>query len=107
MGQQLAGLNLLAKGLQNRLAAKSSRFSADAAEIANVANQVLDQVRRQSHGLYPIELEKRGLATALMSLASDARHLFGIACEAESPRRMPRLGTITALHLYRWRTCSG
>lgn len=101
VGQQLAGLNLLAKGLQNRLAAKSSRFSADAAEIANVANQVLDQVRRQSHGLYPIELEKRGLATALMSLASDARHLFGIACEAESPRRMPRLGTTTALHLYR------
>lgn len=101
VGQQLAGLNLLAKGLQNRLVASAPSMAPAAAEIVDLANQVLDKVRRQSHGLYPIELEKRGLATALLSLAADARHLYGIDCTAESPRRMPRLSTVTALHLYR------
>jgi two-component system sensor kinase FixL len=101
LGQQLTGVALLSRALQSKLAATGHPASADAADIAELTNRVLNDLKRQAHGLYPVELERHGLAAALEELAVNHRSLFGIACEFRASGTVPYIETGTALHLYR------
>lgn len=101
LGQQLTGVALLAKALQNRLARDRHPAAADAAEVATMAARVLDDMRREAHGLYPVELERRGLAVALEELALTTRQLHGVDCRFEPRGELPPLDKAAALHLYR------
>lgn len=101
LGQQLTGVTLLTKALQGRLARDRHPAQADAAELAGLLARVLSDMRRQAHGLYPVELEQRGLTAALEELALGQRQLYGIDCRFALVGRLPALDKSTALHLYR------
>lgn len=101
LGQQLTGVALLAKALQGRLAAQGDPAQADAKDIADLTSRVLNDVKRHAHGLYPVELERHGLAVALEELANNLQSLFGVPCAFEMRGEPPLLDTPTALHLYR------
>jgi PAS domain S-box-containing protein len=101
LGQQLTGVTLLAKALHGRLAREGHAAQGDAAEIAAQLGRVLDDMRRQAHGLYPVELEREGLACALEELALTHRQLYRIDCRFERRGSMPPVEKSAALHLYR------
>lgn len=101
LGQHLTGVTLLAKALQGRLARDQHPAQADAAEIAAMLGRVLTEMRRHAHGLYPVELEQRGLAAALEELALSYRQLFEVDCRLTTAGVMPALDKNAALHLYR------
>lgn len=101
LGQQLTGVALLAKALQGKLANSGHPSQDDARDIADLTSRVLNDVKRHAHGLYPVELERRGLAAALEELALNLRSLFGFSCTFEQRGDVPRLDLRTALHFYR------
>lgn len=101
LGQQLTGLALLARALHSRLAADRHSAAADADELARQMARVLEDMRRQAHGLYPVELERSGLQVALEELALTHRQLFGVQCQVTIQGKFPPLEKSHALHLYR------
>lgn len=101
LGQQLTGVTLLTKALQGRLTRDQHPAQTDAAEIAELLGRVLSDMRRQAHGLYPVELERSGLTTALEELALTHRQLYGIECRYTQRGTLPVFDKSTSLHLYR------
>lgn len=101
LGQQLTGVALLAKALQSKLSNHGLPCQEEARDIADLTSRVLNDVKRHAHGLYPVELERRGLAAALEELALNQRSLFGVSCTFEVRGPMPDMELRTALHLYR------
>ena len=101
LGQHLTGVALLAKALQGKLTKLGHPAAADAGDIANLTGRTLNDLKRQAHGLYPVELERHGLTAALEELAANQRSLFGLACTLTVRGRIPDFDTPIALHLYR------
>ena len=101
LGQQLTGVALLAKALQSKLTRDQHPAAADAGEIARLTSETLNEVKRQAHGLYPVELERRGLTTALEELVANHHSRFGVRCTFTAHGAMPNLETNLALQVYR------
>ncbi len=101
LGQQFTGVALLAKALQGRLEKSGHPASTDAADIAALASRTLTDLKRQAHGLYPVELERNGLTAALEELALHQRELFQVRCELKVQGPIAELEKTVALHLYR------
>jgi len=101
LGQQLTGVALLTKALQNKLDREAHPVARDAAGISELMSKILVDLKRQAHGLYPVELERHGLTAALEELAANQRLLLGLECRLEVSGDIPDIETTTALHLYR------
>ena len=78
--QQLAGVALLAKALAQKLSTVAPNEAAEAAEIADLVSQAIDQTRDLARGLAPVEIEVSGLAPALQKLAATVERLHHISC---------------------------
>lgn len=101
LGQQFTGVALLAKALQNKLEKTGHPSAEEAGDIAKLAGQTLVDLKRQAHGLYPVELERNGLTAALAELASNQGDLFRVSCVLDVTGQIPALEKSVALHLYR------
>lgn len=101
LGQQLTGIALLTKTLENQLRDARLVEAEQASVLVNHLNASISTVRSMAHGLYAQEAEKRGLATSLLRLAKQATELTGIACEAHVGDSLPELRPEVSLHLYR------
>lgn len=100
IGQEITGLSLLAKALANKMA-DQPKLRGEANAIASLAAKLLKDVKRQAHGLYPVELERNGLSAALRELAINQESLFRIECTYEEPSPIRPLDKATGLHIYR------
>ncbi len=78
--QQLAGVALLAKALARKLTTVAPGEAAEAAEIADLVSQSINQTRDLARGLAPVEIEMEGFAPALQKLASSVERLHHISC---------------------------
>lgn len=101
LGQQLTGISLLTKALERRLLAGDHPGKEDAAKISQLAREAIDETKRLAHGLYPTELEKHGLQTALEELAERQSSVYRIRCTYEGDVNLPAFDKSTSLHLYR------
>ncbi len=105
VSQHLAGLTMIARVLQAKIGRLEDEpawdLAQDATRIADLADTALKQVKNISHGLYPVELERNGLGTALEQLANQQDELFQISCVFKNRYRLPRLDRTVAVHLYR------
>lgn len=90
IGQSLTAIKLNLEALTRRIA--DERVRGLAAEIAGVAGQVLDQVRRLSLDLRPPQLDDLGLLAALQWLVKRHTRDDGPAIELVAPDDLPRLG---------------
>jgi PAS domain S-box-containing protein len=100
LGQQLTGIALLSRALQQRLAARNARAAGEAHAIADLANQAAGQSRALARGLCPVELREDGLADALRQLAADTEKIFGIPCEFRCETPAPVADSAVATHLF-------
>lgn len=90
IGQSLTAIKLSLEALALRSADQTARGLAD--EIAGVAGEVLDQVRRLSLDLRPPQLDDLGLSAALHWLVKRHTRQGGPAIVLEAPQELPRLG---------------
>ena len=100
LGQQLAGIALLSRALQQRLAAREARAAEEARTIMDLANQAAAQSRALARGLCPVELTEDGLIDALRELAANTEKIFGIPCELRCEPPALVADSAVATHLY-------
>jgi hypothetical protein len=100
LGQILTGIAVKSKFLELKLKHKSLDESADAAEIGNLANELIVQTRRLAKTLHPVDLKCEGLASAFRMLASHVESLFKVSCQVKCKNDPPIQDPITAAHLY-------
>ncbi len=98
--QQLAGLAFMTSTLAEELEEKGIPDSAQANRISAMINEVIDQTRGVARGLFPVQLEEKGLVVALEELAATASEMFQINCQFASEEPPAVVENEIALHLY-------
>lgn len=101
LGQQLTGISLLAKSLAVQLKDQSCAHAAAALEIEQLAKKAVGETKRLARGLFPTELRKNGLLSALDHLTDTLSTLYSVKCEFEGEEDLPMLGPSSSLHFYR------
>lgn len=101
LGQQLTGIAILTKVLEQKLQRKTLPEAASAKEIASLVNQAVEETRQLSRGLHPVALDENGLMSALQSLAMTTQSLFRVSCTFRCVRPVLVRDASTAVHLYR------
>jgi PAS domain S-box-containing protein len=102
LGQELTGVALMLRGLENRIHERCPELVANINEIVGHLNQSIETARALARGLLPVRTETGGLTEALRALAERSRDLYGLEvnfraemCPALS------LSETNASHLYR------
>ena len=101
VGQLLTGVAMRCKAIENRLVDLGLPEAGDAARLSELAGKAVDKSRDLAGMLYPAELERNGLISALEALAEGIRDQVGVTCEIQSNAMCARYDTGRALHLYR------
>src|SRR6185503_10762854 len=101
LGQLLTGLGFLAQALEQKLAQKTPDAAADASQIGQLAAQALAHTRTLSSGLFPVELETKGLVPALQELAYNVEKLLRISCTVEATPGLEVSDNPSAEQIYR------
>lgn len=77
--QQLAGIELMSRALEQTLATKSKADSDRVGQIAAHVRNVISHTRSLARGLAPVTLESEGLMSALDELAVNIKRSFNVA----------------------------
>lgn len=101
LGQQLTGIAIISKVLEQKLERQSVNEASDAREIAQLVNEAVSQTRQLSRGLHPVALDENGLMSALKALAGTTQNVFGVACVFKCNKPVLVKDTSVATHLYR------
>jgi signal transduction histidine kinase len=102
LGQHLTGIACLSSALQARLKGKKGNndLAEQAAAIANLVQEAIQQTRALARGLCPVQIESEGLQSALEDLAYTVQHVHKVKCRLEA-----NTGTVAdhavSMHLYR------
>ncbi|MCH8024293.1 MAG: sensor histidine kinase, partial [Candidatus Marinimicrobia bacterium] len=101
LGQKLTGIAFLGQALAHRLEGTSEELSDDAARIAQQANEAINSARRLARELYPVNLERNDLESALAELVAGVESYSGITCEMSCDITVPLKDHQIMTHLYR------
>jgi two-component system CheB/CheR fusion protein len=99
--QHLAGIEMLAQVLAQKLGSKSKDASARATEIAKAVREGISQTRLLARGLSPVTLEAEGLMSALTELALNTEKMFRVRCVLDCPEVVKFDDHAAATHLFR------
>ncbi|QIF02357.1 response regulator [Roseimicrobium sp. ORNL1] len=101
LGQTLAGVDVLLEVLKKRLASNSPGDADAVASISSYVKEAIQQTRMLARGLSPVEVERKGLMSALKALAEHAGLLFKVSCSFECDDAVEVQDHAKATHLYR------
>lgn len=101
LGAQLTGMSLIAKRLENRLAASGSEESGEAGKVLQLAKSALEWTHDLCRSLSPAVLEAQGLTEALRELCANAQSIFGVRCQLETEGEGLAVEVAPSVHLYR------
>jgi PAS domain S-box-containing protein len=101
ISQQLTGIALLCKVLEQQLAARSIPEAERARQIEVLVADALHQTKILARGLAPVELEAGDLSAALESLAVSAETIHRVSCIFKSSRETVTVDRAAAIHVYR------
>jgi PAS domain S-box-containing protein len=102
LGQELTGIALLLRGLENRAEREAPALSPSIEEVALLVNDAIFTTRALARGLSPVTFDRGGLSLALEELARRLSTIFHIDVRCEADDTLDRgLESVNALHLYR------
>ena len=101
LGQQLAGLAFMTKGLELKLAKRHAREAPSAAKIHSLVQQAINHARGLARDLATLDLKGDDLPAALDGLARHAAETFSISCQFKAEGTLPVLESNTASQLYK------
>jgi PAS domain S-box-containing protein len=102
LGQELTGIALLLRGLENRAEREAPALSPSIEEVALLVNDAIFTTRALARGLSPVTFDRGGLALALEELARRLSAMFHIDVRCEADDSLDHgLASVNALHLYR------
>jgi signal transduction histidine kinase len=101
LGQTLTAVNVLSSALGSRLERSDAASAATARQVVEQARLALDQVRRLSRGMFPVDVESRDMMTALRELAAATGSIHKIRVDVDGDVVDSRLENRVVTHLYR------
>jgi PAS domain S-box-containing protein len=102
LGQELTGIALLLRGLENRAEREAAELSPAIEEVALLVNDAIFTTRALARGLSPVTFDRGGLSLALEELARRLSAMFHINVRCEADDKLDGgLESVNALHLYR------
>jgi PAS domain S-box-containing protein len=99
LGQNLTGLALLGKALQERLITRAPEEAEAAGQLVALANDVLSDCREIARGFSLVTL--KSLQDGLFELAENAESRLGLACHCQIDELPKGLDPSVKMHLYR------
>lgn len=101
LGQHLAGIELMSRVLEQKLAEKSKAAAAEVATISKHVREAISQTRALARGLSPVAADPNGLMAALQDMASNTASLYRVRCELRCPEPVLVADAAPANHLFR------
>ena len=101
IGQYLTAITFKSKVLENRLKALNIIEAAEAEALTQLINQTSVHARNISKTLFPVELEKKGLETALQNLLAFMETQFKASCKLDYQLPAGPINILMAIHLFR------
>lgn len=101
LGQKLAGIALMTKGLELRLSKQKAQEAGEAAKIHGLIQQAMNHASEVAHDLATLGADDKELPDALRELASRAHELYAIPCRFEAAGSIPPLKPNVATQLYK------
>ena len=101
LGQTLTAVNVLSSALGNRLERTDATGAATARQVVEQATLALDQVRRLSRGMFPVDVESRDMMAALRELAAATGSIHKVRVDVDGDVLDARLENRVVTHLYR------
>ncbi len=99
--QHLVSLAFDANSLRREMASKKYPEERIARRIARYLDEAITETRQLARGLFPVRLERDGLAPALEELAKATRNRFKVRCHFTATGLLIGVPGTTATHLYR------
>lgn len=99
--QLLSGIKFKTTLLEQKLQSKDPAEALDAHAIEGLINTAIEQARNIARGLHPVDLEARGLMSALEELSASVANLYGIRCFCDVQHPVLVHDHLVATHLYR------
>jgi PAS domain S-box-containing protein len=99
--QLLSGIKFKTTLLEQKLQAKAPAEARDARALENLLNSAIQQARNMARGLHPVDIEARGLMSALEELAGSVASVYGVSCICQFKRPVLVHDHVAARHLYR------
>ncbi|MHC4558958.1 MAG: PAS domain-containing sensor histidine kinase [Planctomycetota bacterium] len=102
IGQQLSGITFMVEVLGGKLADKSLAEEVSYAEKINSGvDKAAEQARNLAKGLYPIDLDRNDLVSAIQELASNTEQLFNVSCTLKCKNAISINDVSVVMNLYR------
>ncbi len=91
ISQQLAGVGYMTRVMQRRLAQQKRPEAGDMLRIVNLVQETQEHVRALTRSLYPAEVERHGLNSALAVLAETVSNRSNVNCRfhSQGDRQLP------------------
>lgn len=99
--QLLSGIKFKTTLLEQKLVAKGLAEARDAAALESLLNSAIEQARNIARGLHPVDLEARGLMSALEELTASVASVYGVTCACQWVQPVLVHDHLVATHLYR------
>ena len=101
VGQKLTGLGMLAGSLAETLQEHSPDDVEAASRLALGIERALEQIRKLSKGLVPVEVDAEGLRAALTDLSETTTRDAGVRCDFDCYKSIRVENNEMATHLFR------
>lgn len=102
LGQQMVGLGMLVRNLARRLRDQDDDLAETAERAVEIIDDMVLHTRDLARGLYPVELEAKGLAQALRALVNQTSDRTGVRVELRVHESRPiHFDVERAAQLYR------
>lgn len=101
LGQQVAGLGMIARSLHRRLEQRKDPEAAAAARLLQGLEEAKSQLRMLARGLTPVEVDAEGLMSALADLAEGVEEAADVHCTFRCQETVHITNNFRATHLFR------
>ena len=99
--QKLVALAFDCGSLEQKLAAHSAPEAASVQQMSALLDDLITEARATARGLFPVQLETDGLASALQQLAANTSSRFKVDCRVQLQDQVAIPDNTLATHLYR------
>ncbi len=101
IGQKLAGVALLAKGIEQRLAGERHACAADAQRMQSLVEEIIQHTHNLARQFASIDVHGDKLPAVLKELAANVERMFRISCIFTLDGEIPALPQNTTIQLYK------
>jgi signal transduction histidine kinase len=101
LGQKLAGVSLMAKGIEHRLTAEQHPCAPDAQRLQSLVEEIVDHTHNLARQFASLDIHGDKLPSVLKELAANVQRMFPISCAFSIKGRVPTLPQNTTIQLYK------